>query len=144
MEPETHITYRLAHRTAKGIARKTMRHLQTIEATLSGDDTVLGNLWDEICVQVQDEHSFYWDAYVETVHGVIKSYLRECDALEQESVAIQTNCGQEWLYEQRGKGEKHVPLCEEEMVGWIANEHLFEIAGDWSNRRIRAYLDSFF
>jgi hypothetical protein len=34
---------------------------------LSGDDSGVTNAWEEICVQVQEEQSFYWDTYEATV-----------------------------------------------------------------------------
>jgi hypothetical protein len=37
--------------------------------TLSGDDSELKTTWDEICAQVQYEHSIFWETYDEIVRG---------------------------------------------------------------------------
>jgi hypothetical protein len=44
---------------------------------LSGDDSPLKNCWDEICVQVQDERSFDWWAYEDSINSTIESHLKK-------------------------------------------------------------------
>ena len=41
------------------------------ENTLSGDSD-LNNFWEEYCVQIQQEHSFYWQTYLEQLYLWVK------------------------------------------------------------------------
>jgi hypothetical protein len=68
------------------IARKTIADLKRMKGTLSGDDSELKTTWDEICVQVQDEHSVAWDAYEKTVRSVVHVYAGELVPYEREAI----------------------------------------------------------
>lgn len=60
------------------ITRKVIYELKVSKSPkLSGDDSPLKNCWDEICVQVQDEHSFDWWAYEHTINSIIDSHLQK-------------------------------------------------------------------
>ena len=48
-----------------------VNYLRGIQANLSGDDSPLANPWEEIKEQVQNEPSFFWDAYLETMRQFI-------------------------------------------------------------------------
>lgn len=39
--------------------------LMKCKDTLSGEDSGLNNFWEEYCVQVQQEHSFFWQTYLD-------------------------------------------------------------------------------
>ncbi len=41
------------------------------DCLLSGDDTDLVSVWEEICIQVQGQESFDWDAYDYTVYDIV-------------------------------------------------------------------------
>ena len=43
----------------------------------SGGDSPLKNLWDEICVQVQDEESFYWVFHIELINDVLFNEIKK-------------------------------------------------------------------
>jgi len=43
------------------VCEQVITELEKITTTLSGDDSPLENPWEEICVQVQGEESFFWD-----------------------------------------------------------------------------------
>ena len=49
---------------------------------LSGDDSKLENLWEEICIQKQVEESFHWDAYDNTIENFIR------DEFEKQQEAV--------------------------------------------------------
>ena len=69
----------LANQAFKQIARKVVRTLrETTHGMMSGDDSPLRSLWDEICVQVQGNESAYWDVYLDTIAGFIQ---KEVDKL---------------------------------------------------------------
>lgn len=46
--------------------------LMKYESTLSGEDSGLETFWDEFCVQVQQEHSYFWNSYLDTLTAWIK------------------------------------------------------------------------
>ena len=50
---ESAIVKYLAEAIFRCITTRTVRDLQGIDITLPGDDTVLANCWDEICVRQQ-------------------------------------------------------------------------------------------
>lgn len=45
--------------------------------TLSGEDSGLNNFWDELCVQVQQEHSFFWNIYLQTLDKWLYEELKK-------------------------------------------------------------------
>jgi hypothetical protein len=90
---EWEIVSAVAQAAAKRITRKVIAHLQSMDETLSGDDSELKTPWDEICVQVQYEASFFWDAYDETVRGILRGYVAELPKHEREAIWLQTAPG---------------------------------------------------
>ena len=50
------------------------------DVRLSGEDSVLETIWEEICAQVQSEYSFYWDTYVEIMRTYLVGYLDQQSA----------------------------------------------------------------
>lgn len=60
------------------IAKDVIKDLMSLNdknMLLSGYDSGLKNVWEEICVQVQDEYSFHWDAYENTIENCINSSI---------------------------------------------------------------------
>lgn len=65
---ESRIVKAVADVAAKRIARRVILALQKMHQTPSGDGSELVTTWDEICIQVQNERSFFWDgirAYID-------------------------------------------------------------------------------
>lgn len=56
------------------------------EDRLSGEDSELETVWEEICAQVQGEYSFYWDAYIETMGAYLAGYLDKRSAAEKDEL----------------------------------------------------------
>ena len=83
MKSESDVLRQFAEEIARRLSNKTISALQKITATLSGDDTELKNAWDEICVQEQHEHSFYWATYDETARSIVRSYIAELERHEE-------------------------------------------------------------
>lgn len=73
------VTRLYAEALCRRISRRVIRDCQARkDCLLSGDDSVLGNLWDEVCVQVQFRVSVYWDVYPAAANWSnrrIESYL---------------------------------------------------------------------
>lgn len=75
---------------SKQILDKVVAQLRGIGYTLSGDDSDLADIWEEIKEQVQNGPSFFWSAYAQTIeiytYGVIDSLTPE--ELEQTMAAF--------------------------------------------------------
>lgn len=146
MKPERRLIYKFADESAKKITRKTISALQNIKDTLSGDDSGLINVWDEICVQVQYKSSFYWDAYDQMAHSFVLSFVEELKEHEKLALWFRTAQGWDWLYDHGDKdededdGTSNIFYSDSDIEDYIVNEYLYRKAESWSNDRIRAYL----
>ncbi len=108
------------------------------DCLLSGDDSVLNSVWEEICVQVQDELSYHWDAYDETAYRVVELEVLRLPLSIVRALWLDTMQGKEWLCEEDDQGAS-APYGVEDVVEHLMGI-LYSMASDWSNRRIRAYL----
>jgi hypothetical protein len=146
MRVEKAIVEAWAQKLAGTITTRTIRRLKqfTDENTLPIGAGSLGNVWEEICVQVQGERSLIWEAYLEFA----ESFLRpEVDALtKHELLAIWliTEAGWDWLYDnwEEKDGDETAPVNDIEVVKLLFSK-LLEEAGAFDNKRIRHFLDSF-
>jgi hypothetical protein len=122
------------------VARKTIADLKRMKDTLSGDDSELKTTWDEICVQVQDEHSVSWDAYEKTIRSLVSTYAGELVPYEREAIWLQTKSGIAWDADDLESREDS-PVFDDEIIDYITNEYVYVEADRFSNSRIRAFLD---
>jgi hypothetical protein len=137
---ESAIVRAVADQTAKRIVRKAIAALQQMEDTMSGDDSGLKTTWDEICVQVQDEQSFHWDAYDATARSILSGYIAELPKHERDALWLQTDAGNDWECEEPDDRDAY-PVDDDHIVDYLANEYLYDEAGRWTNARIRAFFD---
>lgn len=125
-----------------------MDSLRKIEAGLSGEDYGLRNAWEEICVQVQDQHSIDWDAYIDTIDQSIIHALPELPDYWREAIWLQTPEGEDWTIEceldaEEGKPPNRVaPPVETSDIAEYISQYVLSRAADWSNRRIRRFLEA--
>lgn len=136
---ESNIVRALAEETAQRITRRARSELQKMNHTLSGDDSVLKTTWDEICVQVQDERSIYWDAYDRTVRYLLEFYVDELAKHEQEALWLQTEEAWDRNCEESEERAEY-PVSNDEIVDYIIREYVYEEAEQWSNARIRTFI----
>lgn len=64
------------------IVKETIIKLKALRGNkylLSGDDSDLKNIWEEICCQVQGEESSDWDVYINTIENFIDKELANTD-----------------------------------------------------------------
>lgn len=109
-----------------------------MRAQLSGDDAGLKNIWEEFCVQVQGEESFFWEAYVEHVEHALATALRGVRRLERTAIWLQTDEGRDWL---SGDSEEGLapPVFHSDSVKWLYSLIWSQADGD-RHARVRAYL----
>jgi len=109
------------------------------EERQSGDDTVLDNVWDEVCVQVQRQESTMWEDYVDTIRQIIKVHgLPKLAPEEQQAIWLQTNSGLGWNSDEE-TGE--IPTDDDDIVEYILNDYVLTAAADWKNSRIEKYIE---
>jgi len=139
----------IAESACKIITKKVIRKLQQSKDMLSGDDTTLKNVWDEICVQVQGEESLMWDAYLDTISSFIEHEVSYLDDFTQQAIWLQTNEGSNWDedneedydYKENYRKKNTIFICHDDIVLYILNDYILSSAADWSNKRIREYLE---
>lgn len=138
---ESEIVRELADRICRRLTRRIIATLQTMkDGLLSGDDSGLRNTWDEICAQIQFQLASSWDAYEDTISQLVKTEIEGLQAYEREAVWLQTSPGDNWLCEDQSFRPPY-PVLAEDIVEYFISEHLYKAAVNWSNGRIRNYLD---
>ena len=138
---EANIARQLAEHTAKRVTSRVITALQRLtDCKLSGDDSVLENTWDEICVQVQFEESFAWEAYKETACAIIGGEVENLLPYEREALWLQTEPGSDWDCEDETE-RPHYPICNDDIVNCLWHDHVLREAGNWSNERVRTYIE---
>jgi hypothetical protein len=138
---ESLIVWNLAEAACQRISRKTIRAFQKMtEGMQSGDDSVLVNVWEEICVQVQGEQSILWAAYDATVEQILSGELTKLPVYEREAVWLQTLQGQDWDAADEDARSGY-PVAEDDIVEYLKDKYVYSAAADWSNGRIRKCLE---
>lgn len=143
---ESSIVRTLASAAAERLAKRAIKQLQQMRHTLSGDDSELKTVWDEICAQAQGEESYFWDVYEDSMQSAVASLLDQLPLHEREAIWLQSDEGWVWLSRRDGSDEAHLgdmgyPVNDDDVVKYVVREHVMSQAGRWSNPRIRAYLD---
>jgi hypothetical protein len=141
MKSEGDVLRKFAGEISERILRKTISELEKVADTLSSDDSGLINAWEEICVQIQHEYSFFWDLYDQMMWTYITSYVEELKKHEKLALWFQTNEGCDWLdhIEFEKIRDEYPPIYNHDIVQYVVQE-LHAKAANWSNRRIDAYL----
>ena len=131
-----------AQQECKRIANKVISALQKMKDNLqSGEDTILKNIWDEICIQMQVGESFYWDAYLLTIRQTIDSKLFNIDHFIKQVIWIETKYGMEWSFD--NEEEETIPICDDDIIDHILYDYVLLAANDYTNKRIEKYHELF-
>jgi hypothetical protein len=137
---ESGIVSAVAEEASQRITRKVIAALQGMKDTLlSGDDSELETTWDEICVQVQDEESFFWDTYDEIVRDMVRGHVAQLPRYKREAIWLQTVAGSDWDSEEPESREPY-PVVDDDVVDYLVPKYVYSQAADFSNTRIEAYL----
>lgn len=135
---EWSIIRQLAHRAGRRIAGRVAQELHLLKHTMSGE---LETTWEEICVQVQGEHSAFWSAYELTTDQVIWGVLEKVPPYQLEALWLQTDGGQDWLAEREETPVAATGVNRDEIVACLRTEYVFPLAQDWSNANIRGFFE---
>ncbi|MEB2786380.1 hypothetical protein [Algoriphagus persicinus] len=119
------------------IVSQIIRKLQSFKITLSGEDSDLENTWDEICVQLQGEYAYKWDLYEDTVLDLIENEVKKLPFHAQLAIWLETESSYSYDEEEDDLELKYDPsdVCRH------IKSIIFQKAGDWSNRRIKRFLE---
>lgn len=156
MQAESDVLKIFAEDIAQRIVQKTVAELRKVKDTLSSDDGPLQNAWEEICVQVQEEQSFFWEAYDGIAWSIISRLAHTLKHHELLAIWFQTDEGYDWKrkpvaaqesYERMNEIERkgcHLedqfpPVCLDEVERYI-QLRLFDRAENYSNKRIERFL----
>jgi hypothetical protein len=138
---ESAIVYELSEQLYQRLTRKLITTLQKLDSGgMSGDDSPLRNVWDEICVQIQHESSIFWDTYDDTVRGLAEAEVAQLSPYEREAMWLRTPEWDDWDCEDESDRDPY-PVANDDIARYLMTEYLYEEAGNWSNPRIRQYLD---
>jgi hypothetical protein len=114
--------------------------LQQMKDTLSGDDSELKTTWDEVCAQVQFEKSIFWNSYDDTVRALVEAQLGKLSKHEREAIWLQSDAGIDWNCKEMDEGTLQ-PVSDDDIADWVTEEQVYEDAANWSNARIRAFVE---
>ena len=141
MHSKDWIIEKIAEKACNKITIKVIRYLQKMtDCLLSGDDTPLKNVWDEICVQVQDEESFFGDAYIDTISSLISKEINYLDEEIKQAIWFQTDEGLYWD-EDEDEDQREPYFDDNEILRHILSNYIIPSADNWTNLRIKKYLE---
>jgi hypothetical protein len=143
MDYRDRIIVKIAEKECERINRRVVLALQKMtDGMQSGDDSGLKNIWDEVCVQVQEQEFFTWRLYEDLMWDLIADEVKKLDEVHKQSIWLQTDQSYCWDDEDDHKNRKEtVPYSEQDIMNYILNSFILKTATDWKNRRIESYLN---
>jgi len=153
IEGYRHIIDSLAEDSTAQIVKKTIRELQKCKRDsgmmYSEAEGGLDNLWDEICVQIQNGYSDFWVEYEDYALSIIKKLLESCrSTTELQLIWLQTDAFYDWSCCEsepdseldRYFNENNFPVDYniDDIATYIWNK-VFDEAWYYQNRRIENY-----
>lgn len=160
MKSETEVLAKFAEEIAERVSRKAITVLRTIRAPYchGGDRFGLKDAWEEICVHLHvGTYPYSWEEYDELAYSVVYQIAEKLKKHELLAVWFQTDEGCVWdcmpiaaeeHYNSLGEAEKanlrqesEEPAPSMDDVTNYIKSHLYDKAGEYSNKRIRAYLE---
>lgn len=134
-----------SRKTCKNIAHQASYDLQAITSadSLLFDDIRLKTVWDEICVQVQDDYSPYWFAYENTIINILVSKLKLFSKDELKIIWYDI------IY-----GREHYPsllslnIYDKDNLEILANgimhDYVYDLAMNYESDNIYSFLNNYF
>lgn len=144
-----HPAYRVISEHARALASRVALQVESdlqrvTEPMLSGDDTCLTSVWEEVCVQVQGEESYAWDAYVQLMLDQVLSRLQEVSRPELEMLWLRTESGWDWLWDvvnaEQGEAHPHPGIDQDAVAHWIVQDFVKPLAEEYDSSSVSRYL----
>lgn len=141
MRIEQHIVAAWARQLEAKLIQEAIAALKQMRGGMLSGDAGLGNVWEEICVQVQDEASLFWSAYAETIDNHFSGHIASLEPDECLALWAVTNEGWDYIYDQR---EENHGVCDVPVSNLAIVQHLkaalLAAAAEFSNARIKNFL----
>lgn len=136
----------LARDATRRITRRVIRTLQGLrdDHLQAGFDSGLRDVWDEICVQAQEEESPMWQTYLNLVEVTATRHLDGVPPTQLHAMWVESKEGQWWLtmeYDDLPESEKGELIYLLDDVAEYLRDQVINVACDWSNARISRYLE---
>lgn len=132
----------IAREECENISKRVIKILQGMHEEMgSGEDTILKNVWEEICVQVQGEQSFTWEAYLECIRKIVSDELKLCSVQIEQAIWLQTQEGMDWECDNEDE-EATVAYFDDDMIEYLLHDYILTSAADWTSNTIERYLES--
>jgi hypothetical protein len=132
-----------AGQIAKRAVEATISRLEQLkDHLLSGDDSNLESVWEEVCVQVQGEASSYWGNYEDVIDRCVESFLAACPPAEIVALWLSEENALDWLEDHKDDDMNisDVPVVLQDIVTAIRGGVL-SAASDFESSRVRRYLE---
>lgn len=143
MRAEQEVANAWADRIAQMIVQSVITNLNELpkDCMQSGDDSCLQNVWEEFCVQVQGEESFFWDTYLDIAYDFLEASVAKLDPDEQLALWLVTEPGWSWNYDHKEDKDTDAiaPIAVDEIVTHL-NEQLLCAAADYESATIERHL----
>ncbi|OJV66756.1 MAG: hypothetical protein BGO41_04865 [Clostridiales bacterium 38-18] len=145
------VTKHYADIISKKVSFDVIKKLKVTKAPLmTGDDSVLENVWEEICVQMQFEESFFWDTYEFHIIELIKRELESLPKQELQAIWLSTDEFQEifnnnyWdddLYGEVEDDEAAYIINIDSICEFVLYNYVLSVAVNENNEKIDTYLN---
>ena len=142
MRIESRIVAEWAIQLKKDAAVHIAKQLQRMgpEMMLSGDSG-LKNVWEEFCVQVQQEQSVFYDFYLATIDELLEQYIQTLSRNAQLALWSETEQGWNWVYENYtdSDGDRNAPLDTSLVLDCLRDEVMTQ-ALEYESQSIYKYI----
>ena len=124
---ESTIVQDLGANVFERVKKAVIRTLDAMEGGLSGEDSGLSSLWEELCVQLQHEQSIFWDMYDRTVHETVRFEVESLPTYEKEALWLLTDEYFDWECEVEDERDTY-PVSIPDIVKHVVENGLYEEA----------------
>lgn len=123
------------------IVNRVIDGFQGMEATLSGADSGLRSVWEEICAQVQGEESCDWSVYEDLLNDSVYACVEDLDCDARLALWAVTDEGWSYIYEHHADqdGADAVSVDTGDIVTKLTGEVL-SAAADFESPSLFRYL----
>ena len=128
-----------AEKIARCISHKIIASLQQLTDRLF-DESELKTTWDKICVQIQDAEAQNWGVYYGIMRFTSLPFIRELSNQERKLLWLRTDRGCCTIVDDEDD-EADPEDYDEDISDYLINYHVFPKAENWTNPRIRSYLE---
>ena len=128
----------LATELTEKVTRRAIRSLQRLEYD-GGEEGYFETMWEDFCSQVQEEHSVAWGLYESEMERAVWWAADGLKPYELRAIWLQTQSGIDWSCREEGE-DGDAPYLRDDVMAYVA-DHVIGVAGDWTNQRLRAFID---